>query len=285
LGIGLDLKMKFISLIADSIRFAAADWYNVLILGLTLFLIENIASLPGNPQGIDLYDITFWLILGFLIFMEAGYLFRIIHETVNGSVNPPLINKLREMFLHGFKEIIVFFIYFSIPIIILAATDVFDFEPYLNLIYLNPHILAYYLINDLISFYLIPNITNQFNLLLVIIFSLTILVTIFIYFIYLCALLNMARHNGTIHSGLDYKGLYRKLVDVGVKNLLVVFIFLSLVVSLLGVELFSHAFEFISFDLYDLNVVDLLIQLLLVPFLLTLTIRLLGLIDKSSIKK
>jgi hypothetical protein len=277
--------MNFIRLIGDSIRFAAADWYNVLILGLILFLMENIASLPGNPQGIDMFDVTFWFILGFLIFMEAGYLFRIISETVNGSLNPPLINKLREMFLHGFKEIIVFFIYFSIPIIILAVTDVFDFGPYLNVIYINPHILAYYLINDVIFFYLIPNITTQFNLLLVIIFSLTILVTIFIYFIYLCALLNMAHNNGTIHSGLDLKGLYQKLVDVGVKNFLVVFIFLSLVISLLGAEFFSHSLEFIKLNFYNWNVGDLLIQLLLVPYLLTLTIRLLGLIDKPSIKK
>ncbi len=274
--------MKFKHLIQDSVRFAAADWYNVIILGLTLFLMENMNSLPGNAPGIGLYDIILWVIVGFLIFIEAGYLFRIIHETVNGSTYPPKINKLREMFLHGFKEIVVFFVYFSIPIIILGMAS-FDFGPYLSAIYMNPHILAYYLINDVISYYLIPNImSNQFDLLFVVYFSAAILVTIFIYFIYLSALLNMAHKNGTIRSGLDLKSLYQKLMDVGLKKLFMVFIFLGLVISLLGVEFFSGSLEMIPLTINSWNIVDVLIQLLLIPYLLTFTIRLLGLIDAST---
>jgi len=141
--------MKFKSLIMDSIRYSSADWYNIIILGFILFLMENVDTLPGNPPGIDLYDIIFWIFIGILILMEAGYLYRIIHETVNGSIHPPKLNKLFEMFHHGIKEVTVFFIYFSIPIIILIAAA-FDFRHYLKAIYINPHILTYYLINDII---------------------------------------------------------------------------------------------------------------------------------------
>ena len=278
----LYLKMKFKSLIIDSIRFAAADWYYVIILGLTLFLIENLDTLPGNPPGIDLYDITFWIIIGFLILMEAGYLYRIIHETINGSTHPPRLNKLHKMFLHGFKEIAVFFIYFSIPIIILGV-EAFDFRHYLDPLYVNPHILTYYLIDDIIFFHLVPLITSyQFDL-RIIFFSMVILLIMFIYFIYLCALLNMVHNNGTIRSGFDFKGLYQRLIEAGAKNLLAVFLLLALVITILGADFFSGTFEFIPVNIYGWNILDIIIQLLLVPFLLTLSIRLLGLISRPTI--
>ncbi len=275
--------MKFKSLIMDSIRFASADWYNVIILGLTLFLMENLDSLPYNPPGLDLYDITFLIIIGFLILMEAGYLYRIIHETVNGSIYPPKLNKLIEMFHHGTKEVTVFFIYFSIPIIILI-TAAFDFRHYLDVIYINPHILTYYLINDIINSHLIPHLlSNHVIDMYIIFFVLEILLIIFIYFIFLSALLNMANNNGTIRSGFDIKGLYQKLMNVGVLNLLVVFIFLGLTISILGADFFSSTFEFLPLNIYSWNIIDILIQLLLVPFLLTFTVRLLGLIGRPSV--
>jgi len=273
--------MKFKSLIIDSIRFTSADWYNVIILGVTLFLMENIDSLPGNPIGLDLYDVTVWIIIGFLVLMEAGYLYRIIHETVNGSIYPPKLNKLIKMFYHGFKEVTVFFIYFSIPLIILIIAA-FDFRHYLDVIYINPHILTYYLINDIISSYLIPHLTSNQLDLYIIFFSAVIILIMIIYFIYLCALLNMANNNGTIRSGFDIRGLYQKLMNVGIINLLVVFFFLGLTISILGADFFSSTFEFIPLNIYDWNIIDIIIQLLLVPFLLTFSIRLLGLIGKPS---
>lgn len=236
--------MNFKSLIMDSIRFASADWYNVVILGLTLFLMENLDSLPYNPLGLDLYDIIFLIIIGFLILMEAGYLYRIIHETVNGSIYPPKLNKLIEMFHHGIKEVTVFFIYFSIPIIILII-GAFDFRHYLDVIYVNPHILTYYLINDIINSHLIPHLLfNHVIDVYIIFFVLEILLIIFIYFMFLSALLNMAYNNGTIRSGFDIKGLYQRLMNVGILNLLVVFFFLGLTISILGADFFLVPLNF-----------------------------------------
>ena len=44
----------------------------------------------------------------------------------------------------------------------------------------------------------------------------------------------MANNNGTIRSGFDIKGLYQRLMNVGVLNLFVVFLFLSLAISIFG---------------------------------------------------
>jgi hypothetical protein len=277
------LKIKFKSLIIDSIRFSSADWYNVIILGLTLFLMENLDYLHNNPPSINLYDITFLIIIGFLILMEAGYLSRIIHETVKGSIYPPKLNKLIEMFHHGIKDVTVFFIYFSIPLIILII-EAFDFRHYVDAIFINPHILTYYLIDDILFSHIIPHLlSNHVIDIYIVFFSIEIILIIFVYFIFLCALLNMANNNGTIRSGLDIKGLYQILMNVGVLNLVVVFLFLSLVISILGVDFFSSSFEFIPINIYGWNIIDIFIQLLLVPYLLTFTVRLLGLIGRHHL--
>ena len=77
--------MKIKHLLNDSIHYAIADWYNILILGLILFLGENLYTLPGNPPGFDIYDLTVVIFIGFLWIIESGYIFKILEETVSGS--------------------------------------------------------------------------------------------------------------------------------------------------------------------------------------------------------
>ena len=271
--------MNFKGLVQDAFRYAAADWYNVLILGVAIFLAENLDTLPGNSPGIGVFDVTFIVIVMFLIFIEAGYFYRIIKETVNGSVNPPRLNKLHKMFSHGIKEVIVFFIYFSIPVIILGLAA-FEFQPYLHAIYMNPQIFAHYVITDIIYYYLIPNMTpSQFDPEFTFYILAALLSAILIYFIFLGALLNMA-HHGTIRSGLDIRTVYKRLTKVGVKNLLVIYILLGSLTLLLGVDFFSNMDILPS--IYDWNVLDLILQILVIPYLLIFTIRLLGLMDRSQ---
>jgi hypothetical protein len=77
--------------------------------------------------------------------------------------------------------------------------------------------------------------------------------------------------------------LYQRLIEAGAKNLLAVFLLLALVITILGADFFSGTFEFIPVNIYGWNILDIIIQLLLVPFLLTLSIRLLGLISRPTI--
>lgn len=56
--------MKTMQNLKDALDYALNGWYN-LLLGLILFLAENMYTLPGNPPGFDLYDFSVLLIIGF----------------------------------------------------------------------------------------------------------------------------------------------------------------------------------------------------------------------------
>jgi len=275
--------MKYIALFKDASCFAAAGWFNVLILGVLIFLAENLDHLPGHSGTLGIVDAILYGVIIFLIFFEAGYFYRIIKETVNGSANPPRLNRLPSMFLHGFKEVIVFFIYFSIPIVILALAA-FEFQYYLNALSLNPQIFAHYVITDIIYYYLMPSMSpGQFDPVFILEISAALIAAILVYFFFLAAILNMGYHQGTIRSGLDFWSVYRMLITVGVKNLLLIYILLGLLTLLLGVDFFSNWLEEFPV-LFGWNVLDLVIQILIIPYFLIFTIRLLGLIARTRIQ-
>ena len=110
--------MKLPSSIIDSSRYATADWYNLIILGIIIFLLINLFALPGNAPGIDLYDITVLTIITLLWFLESGYIFPILEETTHGSKNPPKFSKIKEILTHGIKENIIFSINMAVPLIL-----------------------------------------------------------------------------------------------------------------------------------------------------------------------
>ena len=272
--------MKYINLVKDAFSYAAAGWFNVLILGILIFLAENLDHLPGHSGAIGVVDVVFYGIIIFLIFFEAGYFYRIIKETVNGSTIPPRLNRLHSMLLHGFKEVTVFFIYFSIPIVILLLAA-FEFQYYLNALSLNPQIFAHYVITDIIYYYLMPSLTpGQFDPEFIFEIVAALCAAILVYFFFLAAILNMGYHQGTIRSGLDLKSVYKMLKTVGVKNLLLIYILLGLLSLLLGVDFFSNWLEEFP-TIYGWNILDLVIQILVIPYLLIFTIRFLGLLGRT----
>ena len=91
-----------------------------------------------------------------LAIFEAGYIYRILEETIKGSKKLPKFNNLRLMFCHGLKELIVLILYFLIPILLFG------------LFYLN--FLTSLDIND------VPIVTDIFFL---IVLSITIVIYIF----------------------------------------------------------------------------------------------------------
>jgi hypothetical protein len=81
--------MKILVNLEDALNYALNGWYNLLFLGLILFLAENMYTLPGNPPCFDLYDLSVLLIIGFLWIMESGYIFKLLESTVHGSDKSP----------------------------------------------------------------------------------------------------------------------------------------------------------------------------------------------------
>jgi hypothetical protein len=258
--------MKIRNSISNSLRYSAADWYNLLILGVILFLLENLYSLPGNPPGIDIYDLTVIFIIVFLWILESGYIFRIIEETVKGSKKPPKFKRIKEIFVHGLKENIVLLIYLSIPLIIIGLV-VLDFKIFLKIIEMNPNIILAYLESSKMIY-----------------FSLAIILSAFIYFWYMGVLLNMARYKGSISSGFNFKGISHRLSDAGIKNLILVYFFIIIVATILLVA-FSSTIETIPLNIYVWNAGDILIQLFIAPYIIIFAFRMLGLLDQDPVRK
>ncbi len=252
--------MKIKSLVSNSLRYSAADWYNLFILGVILFLLENLYTLPGNPPGIDLYDITVFIIIVFLWILESGYIVQIIEETVRGSNKPPKFKHIKKIFVHGLKENIVLVAYLSIPIIMVGLI-ILDFKIFLKILEMNPNVILFYLESSKMFY-----------------FAFAIILSAFIYFWYLGVLLNMARYKGNIRSGFDIEGIRLRMSESGIKNLLIVYFFIIFVATILLVA-FSTTIETIPLNIYQWNVGDILIQLLIAPYTIILAFRMLGLLD------
>ncbi|MCE7697479.1 MAG: hypothetical protein K8E24_001000, partial [Methanobacterium paludis] len=84
---------KLKTILADAVAYAVSDWRNFLILGLILVLTDHVTDL-NSPYTIN--SISDILIIASLVgvitvlsFIEIGYGFRIVEETVEGSTSPP----------------------------------------------------------------------------------------------------------------------------------------------------------------------------------------------------
>ena len=253
--------MKIKSLISNSVRYSAADWYNLIILGAILFLLENLYTLPGNPPGIDAYDMIVIIIIIVLWILESGYIFQIIAETIMGSNKPPKFKRIKEIFVHGLKENIVLFSYMSIPLIMVGLL-ILNTKIFLQILELNPTVI-FSILESSKMFY----------------FSLALILSACIYFWYLGVLLNMARHDGSIISGFNIKSIRLRLYNVGFRNLTFIYIFIVFIATILLVA-FSSTIETIPLTIYQWNAGDIIIQFLIAPYIIILAFRMLGLIDK-----
>lgn len=255
--------MTINNLIKNSLEYSASDWYNLIILGLILFLLENLYNLPGNPPGIDLYDLTVFLIIFLLWILESGYIFKIIEETVHGSKIPPKFRGIKTIFVHGLKENFTFIIYFLIPLIIVALI-ILDFKTFLKLLELNSDVIFGYLQSSKVFY-----------------FAAALVLSLLTYFWYLGVLINMACHNGSIRSGFKMDEILRKIKMMGIGNLSIVYLVIIFVATILVIA-FSSSIETIPLTIYKINLGDVLIQLLIAPYTIIFSFRLLELLQYSS---
>jgi hypothetical protein len=236
-------------ILKDAMRFAVSDWYNFLVLGIILFLVDHLIDLSA-PSLIDgWWDILLALVIIFLSFIEVGYGFRIVEETVEGSTRPPNFHNLLNLFWHGIKESLVLIAYFIIPLI-LAVISISEFVELTNLD-LSPLITDYALVLALI-FFLCFNIMLQ------------------------GAILTMAHHGGSIRFGFNLPLVFRKINKVGLKNMLIVSLITILVLYIVKQIIFDtiHGLPYPGSTVGEITS-----TLIIAPFLMIFTTRLLGLID------
>ncbi|EKQ55269.1 MAG: hypothetical protein B655_0418 [Methanobacterium sp. Maddingley MBC34] len=251
--------MKLKSIVKDSTRYAVSDWRNFLVLGVILFLtdhlieLDNFSTFDGTFSSLIIIGLII-IVLLFLSFLEIGYGFRIVEETVQGSTLPPSFHHPLNLFTHGVKESVILIVYFILPVILfilglawLVEMTNLDFGP-LNLS-----------LTILIAaiFFLCFNITMQ------------------------GAILTMAHHEGSLRWGFNLPHVFRKIRRVGIGNMLLVSLITIAVLIIVRSVLFDtlHGIPFLGS-----TVGDVIATVLVAPFLMIFTTRLLGLIDLPDYK-
>ncbi|HMK54301.1 MAG TPA: DUF4013 domain-containing protein [Methanobacteriaceae archaeon] len=250
-------SMNLKDIVKDSFRYAAASWYNVILLGIVLLLADHLVD--ANTGLIDGWlDFVLLIIALALAVLEAGYAFRMLEETVNGSVKPPKINRIFSLFSHGIREIVVTVLYFFTPIVLFfLGFDLISAFVEINLGALNT-ILGWDI--DQLTFMVF------FGLFFILISGISI--------IFEGALLNMANNHGTIRSAFNFPHIFYKLKKIGFKRLLLIYLITLVLLSIIQ--------GIISDSLHQLPVIgDILLTLIITPYLLMVTTRMLGLIDAS----
>ena len=253
--------MKILLNLKNAVYYALNGWYNLLFLGLILFLAENMYTLPGNPEGFDLYDFSVLLIIGFLWIMESGYIFQILESTVHGSDKSPKFIRFKSLMVHGLKENLVLFTYLLFPIILIGLA-ILNVKVLMKVLELNPDVIMYYL-HSTRTFYFVT-VLGMFAL---------------IYFWYMGVLLNMAHYKGSINSGFDLKEVKQRFKNAGIKNLTALYIFIG-AASLLLVCTFL-TYSMVPVYIYKWDVVDILTQFIIGPLMIISGVRMLGLLDQK----
>jgi hypothetical protein len=234
-------------IIIDSLKYSASDLKVLVLLGFVLLLADTAENL--TYVGLFNEEIKF-VLLGIVIFLtilEAGYVFRIILETVQGSNKLPKFENLKLMFVQGVIEFVLLIIYFSIPLLFFGA------------FYLN------FLMS--IDFNTLPLLSDVF---IIIILGFTVL----IYVLFPAVLLHRADSNGSFKSSFDFIMIYHKIRSIGLRRLVVVYLGLFIIASIVKIVLTSTV-------AHNLPIIgEIIPDLIIAPYLLIFTTRVLGLIDK-----
>jgi len=230
--------MNLKEMLVNSFWYSVSDWKKLIILGILLVLLDSEGGFSGSwvLNGLNILIFIVILILGVL---EAGYIFRVLEESVEGSKKLPKFNRFHEMAVHGLKELIIVTIYFAVPLFLVIML--------------------------LWSTKASADVTITGFLILLILLGI-------IYILFPAVMLNMAHNHGTVRSGLDFRAILRKIRYLGFKDLVVVYTGMFMVLGIVKLVLTDN--------LSTLPLVgDLISQLLIAPFVLLFTTRMLGLMD------
>ena len=233
-------------IIIDSLKYSASDLKMLVVLGFVLLLADTAENLTYTGLFGDEIKLVLLFILIVMAIFEAGYVFRIILETIQGSNKLPKFENLKLMFVQGVTEFVLLIIYFSIPIV------------FFGVFYFN------FLIS--MDFNTLPVVNDIF---IIIILGITVL----IYILFPAVLLHRAHHGGSFRSSFDFIKIYHKIRHVGLRRLVVVYLGLFIIVSIVKIVLTST----IAHNLPIIG--EIIPDLIIAPYLLIFTTRVLGLID------
>lgn len=235
-------------LFLDASKFAASDWTKFILLGI---IFVDIDLLDQTTEMLMPDSLNYILLLAFfiLVFIEAGYLFRIIESSVDGSDKLPPFTNLIQLFTHGLKDSLVVGIYMFIPVVLFVIST---------------GLAVISLEND-------TSIKFSLEILL-----LSLVVGTIFFIILQAAILNMAHNEGKFKSAFDYMSIFRKIKNVGLKKFLVVCFLTAIIFVILK--------PFIVDELrgYMEPVGSTILEMIIAPYLAILTSRFLGTMDRYN---
>lgn len=239
-------RMNIKDIIIDSLKYSASDLKILLLLGMVLVIADLGDELSFLGDISDTVKFTISVLVILIAIFEAGYVFRIIEDTIKGSSSLPKLNDFKQMFIHGLSEIILIIIYFVVPVAMVMF------------LYL------YFLVGDNID-----DLTVFSGLILVLI----ICFAVFILSLFPAVMLHRANNNTDIRSSFDLPAIYHKIRRVGIKRLLLVYSALILLVAIIRSVIVP------SMDGIVPLIVGIISDMLIAPYLLIFTSRVLGLLD------
>ena len=236
------LKLK--DILIDSLKYPLSDIKMILLLGIVLLIAnvinEHISNFAYNPLIIS----TSIILIFFFAMLEAGYIFKVVEQTVEGSNNLPKFTGLWSMFIHGIKETIVSLTYYILPVVVILIG----------------------------GFYLNSNAFLEQNLGMGLIIIGILLIFPMTFFL-LPAILNMAHHNGKLRSAYNFKQIKEKIRNVGIKKLLIPYLVTAIILG--------SFYQYFAPEVRSIPLIgSILSQMIITPYLIILTGRILGLVDK-----
>jgi hypothetical protein len=255
--------MTIMEIVKDSLRYPFSDWKKILILG--IFLVFN--SIAGEKDIVSLLGITnatvlwFFLIIGPIIgFVVYGYLFRIVKSSVIDIEELPEFNEWFGMFKDGIKIFIISFVYASPAILILVLAVLF-----------NPSILS--------KIALTPLSFEQILLMQTgIVGSIASLYLIIIFPIGLMAIAYMAYNNSKLRAAFRFSEILKKIKNIGWANLIEWYLVIGFILLILTT--IAVVISFIFFPI--IHILDIVIELTLIPYISMYFVRSLALFYKSE---
>lgn len=234
----------------DGLLYPLTDFKMILLLGFVLFLAELVNEVHGTSKFSLILKLILTLVALMMSVVEAGYLFRVVEETIKGSDSLPQFQNIKSVFMHGTKEIVV--------------TIVFLFFPMLEIV-----ISSYFFSSGQISHDVMD--LNLGYIFLIIGFISSLVVG----FILQGVIINMAQNSGTLRSAFEFKKIQKIMGKVGYKNLLLTYLIAFLT--------FGSLILFFADTIKNIPFVGLVILLVFIePYLLLFNIRVLGLIGRQN---
>lgn len=239
--------MSIKEIIIDSLKYSFSDWKVILALGLVLLFADIFDEISSTTFLAMELKLVLVIVVFLLAILEAGFVFRILSETIAGSKKLPQFNNFKGMFRHGINELIVLAVYFAVPVLLFFIF----FLEFMNSMDLND----------------VPGASEFLFIILVAIIGV-------VYIIFPAVLLHRAHHDGNLKSSFDFRKIYHKIRRVGFRRLIFVYI---------GVLLLVTIIESVLADSISSNIPifgQLIEDMIIAPMVLVFSTRFLGLIDR-----